>query len=359
MKSSESQDAAVAVIDPPSAGVRNQSAKKLRVLINLPAGFFSSPVLKSTFARLRKFATVQQTSHNTAAEIAPDLARADALIMWSWPAYTHDLLDQAPKLQFVGHLDIGQKAAKVALERALPVSVTRRAFSPAVAEMALSLTLSTLRQTSNYHAAMRQGREAWVKKFPDDIPADERELTGRSVGIIGFGAVGQRFAELLAPFRCSLRVYDPYLSSEAAAKFNAVGTDLNKLIRSSDVVVLCAASNSGSRHLLGQAEIDAFRKGAVFINVARAALVDTAALIERLKAQDMYAAIDVFDLEPLQRSSPLRKLPNVFLTPHRAGGTLGSVERIISMLVDDLEAHLNGRPRQYALSSKMIPALDA
>src|SRR6266550_578388 len=99
----------------------NGSSKKIRTLVNLPSGFFSTPILKDTFARLGRIAAVQKRSHNTADEIAPDLA--------------------------------------------LPVSVSRRAFSPAVAEMALALTLSTLRQISNYHAAMRRGRETWVRKF--------------------------------------------------------------------------------------------------------------------------------------------------------------------------------------------------
>jgi phosphoglycerate dehydrogenase-like enzyme len=225
--------------------------------------------------------------------------------------------------------------------------------------MALTLTLSTLRQTSVYHAAMREARETWIRKFPDDIPGNERELTGRPVGIIGFGAVGRRFAELLAPFKCKVHVYDPYLTREVAQRSNVIPSDLQKLIRSCDVVVLCAASNSGSMHLLGPDEISAFRKEAIFVNVARAALVDTPALLKRLNQQDMYAAIDVFDQEPLEKSSPFRKLPNVFLTPHRAGGILASVERIISMLADDLEAHLNGRPRQYTLTTQMIPSLDA
>ncbi len=333
--------------------------KKINLLINLPAGFHTAPVLKPTYARLAKIANLRKRSHNAGTEIAADLPWADAIIMWSWPGYTHELLDQATRLKFSGHLDISQSGARVALERGLAVSVTRRAFSPAVSEMALSLVLSTLRQTSNYHAQMRAGREPWIAKFPDEIPPHERQLTGRAVGLIGFGAVGQRLAELLAPFHCQLRIYDPFVPQEVIAKFGAERVTLKSLIRSSEIVVLCAASNPGSRHLLGKAEINAFRKDAVFVNVARAALVDTASLIARLKKNDMFAALDVFDKEPLDKSSPLRKLPNAFLTPHRAGGILESVQRIVSMLADDLEAHLAGKPRAYALHEKMIPALDA
>src|SRR5262249_51573086 len=158
----------------------------------------------------------------------------------------------------------------------------------------------------------------------------------------GFGAVGRRYAELLAPFRCTIRVCDPFLPAEVAEKAGVRLVKLPDLLKHSDVVTLCAASNSGSRHLLGKRELNLLRPRAVFINRAGAALVDTAALLARLKKNDLCAAIDVFDREPLEKSAALRKLPNVFLTPHRAGGLLASVQRAMDMLVSDLESHLAG-----------------
>lgn len=333
--------------------------RKINLLVNLPAGFFTAPVLAAAFARLEKSTVLRRTSHNTAAEIEADLAWADAVLMWSWPMLTPELLDQAPRLKFSAQLDVGQRAARIALDRKFPVSVARRGWSPAVAEMALGLILSTLRKISLYHAAMRAGTESWVRNFPNDIDPDERQLTGRPVGLVGLGAVGRRLAELLAPFQCPLRVHDPFLPDEMARQFGAAKVPVLELIKSSDVVVLCAASNPGTARLLGPAEIAAFRKGAVLVNVARAALVDTEALLTRLRSGDMYAAIDVFDKEPLAADAALRTLPNAFLTPHRAGGILASVERIMGQLIDDLEAHLAGRPRQYALTEAMLPSLDS
>src|SRR5688500_9886682 len=104
------------------------------LLINLPPGFFTLEVLRPVFARLEKLANVRTTSHNDAAPFAPDLGWADAVIMWSWPRYTNELLAAAPRLRFGGHLDITQSGARVALDRGLAVSVSRRAFAPAVAE---------------------------------------------------------------------------------------------------------------------------------------------------------------------------------------------------------------------------------
>ena len=132
---------------------------KINLLVNLPAGFYKTSALKPIFARLTRFANVRRRSWNTADEIRKDLAWADAVLMWSWPKLLPDLLDQAPRLKFAAQLDISQGAANVALERGLPISQGRSAWSPAVAEMALTLTLAALRKTSDYHAAMRAGND--------------------------------------------------------------------------------------------------------------------------------------------------------------------------------------------------------
>ncbi len=101
------------------------------------------------------------------------------------------------------------------------------------------------------------------------------------------------------------------------------------------------------------------RPNVVLVNVARAVLVDTSALVERLKCGDLFAALDVFDKEPLELDSELRLLPNAYLTPHRAGGIMASVQRILNYLIDDIEAVISERPRQHALMESMLPSLDA
>jgi D-3-phosphoglycerate dehydrogenase len=330
----------------------------MNILINLPEDFFRLPELIPSFERLRAMGTVRCANHNTADEIREDLAWANAVIMWSWPVFTAELLDAAPNLEFAGHIDMRPTAARIELDRGLAVSVSRHGFSPAVAEMALAIILSTLRRISDYHAQMKSGSENWVGSFPTDIDPLERELTGRSVGIIGFGRVGRRLVQLLEPFHCSLRIYDPFVNPDMISANGAIAVGLKEMLRGSDVVILCAASNPGSRHLLGRTEIALFRKDAVFVNVARSALVDTEALVERLQQGDLFAALDVFDKEPLESDSILRSLPNVYLTPHRAGGLIASVHRILDWLIDDLAAHIAGNERTHALTQEMLPGLD-
>lgn len=332
---------------------------KIDLLVNLPAGFFTHPDLADAFTRLDTLANVRKTSCNAADEILPHLQTADAVLMWSWPKITDEMLDRCPRLRFFAHLDVTQSMAKTLLGRGLPVSVAKRAFSPAVAEMALTLILSTLRRTPTFQAAMWAGHEEWVSQFPDDIDPHERQLTGRRVGLIGFGGIGQRLAELLAPFRCDIRVHDPYLPDAVAERFGVRNVSVDDLATHAEVLVLCAAANAGTRAILEARHIAALAPGAVLVNVSRASLLDGDALLARLRRGDLYAALDVFDREPLPADDPLRRLPNAYLTPHRAGGVIESVQRLLAYLTDDLEAFLEGRERRHPLDEAMIASLDA
>ena len=332
---------------------------KVRLLINLPSGFFRHPELTNVFERLSAFAEVRTGSCNSADEIMPNLKWAEAVIMWSWPKITAEMLDVCPDLKFFGNLDISQSGAKILLNRKLPVSLGRRGFSPAVAEMALTLILASLRRTSNYHSNMWSGSESWVKDFPGDIDPNERELTGRRVGIVGFGGIGQRLSQLLSPFECDIKLYDPFLPEEVVRKFGFPRVSLKELAGHSEILVLCAASNPGTASLIDADFIESMPENAILVNVCRASLVDEVALISRLKRGDLFAALDVFSVEPLPSDSELRSLPNVYLSPHRAGGVIGSVVRILNYVIDDLEAFTNGSERKHALNEKMLDSLDA
>jgi phosphoglycerate dehydrogenase-like enzyme len=330
-------------------------SKKLRLLVNLPPSFFTVPELKPHFARLSRFGAIRKRSHNTPEEIAADLAWAQAIIMWSWPVFDDKQLATAPDLRYLGQINTTGTTARASLKKGIALSEARHCWSPAVAEMALTLTLTGLRKVSQYHAAMREAKEKWVGAFPAEVDPLERELTGRSVGVVGFGGIGRRLAALLAPFSTDLRIYDPFVPAAAIAQAGGKRVGLAELIRHSDVVVLCAANTEGARHLLGRREIAALRKDCVLVNVGRSMLVDMKALEKRLRRRDMVAMLDVFDKEPLEKNAALRKLPNVFLTPHRAGGVMSSVQRALTMLTDDLEAQIRRTGRKYAVTEKMLP----
>jgi len=304
--------------------------------------------------RLEGLATLRQTSHDTQEQLAPDLAWAEAVLMWAWPDLDGAMLDRAPNLRFVGQINTTRPTVRACLTRGVAISEVRHCWSPAVAEMALALVLCGLRKVSDYHAAMRRAEERWVRQFPADIDPLERELTGMAVGLVGFGGIGQRLAELLQPFHVTLRIYDPFIPEVIVHQHGARQVPLLELARESDVVVLCAANTQEARHLVDRQVIAAFKANAVLVNVGRSMLVDTSALLERLEQGDLIAMLDVFDQEPLEPDSPLRRLPNAYLTPHRAGGLTSSIGRALTMLADDLEAFLAGEERRYAVTAEML-----
>lgn len=328
-----------------------------RLLINLPPTFFTTTAFQPEMQRLQASFQVRTTSHNTLDEILPDLRWAEAVLMWAWPALPADALASCPDLRMIAAINTNQTTVRSCYANQIAISEVRHCWSPAVAEMALGLILDGLRRISEHHMAMLTGTEEWVDAFPADIDPRERQLTGLPVGIIGFGRIGQRLAELLTPFQVQLRIHDPFISAAVAEKFNTRHTPVLELVESSDVVVLCAANNEGARSILGSKEIAALRKDAVLVNIGRSMLVDMPALVERLDRGDLIAMLDVFDQEPLEPDSVLRLLPNTYLTPHRAGGIHASVHRALNWLADDLESYFAGRPLQYAVTESMLSSL--
>lgn len=321
------------------------------ILVNLGKGFTECEALKPAFDRL---ATLGKLRHSTAAnpdEFRNELETANAWIGWGSPEPNASLLTDVKQLKWSGHINLTEEGALALLKHGVAVSEARRCYSPAVAEMALALILAGLRRTSEYHIGMRDGTMPWPNSgVPAKIDARERELTGMNVGIVGFGGIGQRLAEFLAPFHVQLRVFDPFVAGSVCDGYRAKSVPLMDVLEQSEVVVLCAANTARARRLVGEREVAALQKDAVLVNVGRSWLVDTPSLIARLERGDLIAMLDVFDQEPLEADSPLRTLPNAYLTPHRAGGLHSAWRRALDMLADDLEAFINGRELMHSLN---------
>jgi D-3-phosphoglycerate dehydrogenase len=332
-------------------------SQKPNILINLPPTYFTVPQLMAHFARLYEMGNVKTTSYNTPEEIAEDAKWADAIIMWAWPLLDDDLLAECKNLKFLGQIDSGQNQAAICVNRGLPLSNSRHGWSPSVAEMALTLILCGLRRVSEYHMKFRTNDESWVNDFPLDIDPRERQLAGRKVGIVGFGGIGQRLAELMKPFNVQISAYDPFLPDEVFGKFGAVSTELEKVCSENEIIVLCASPNASSHHLVNREMVESMQSGSLLVNVGRSWLIDMDALTERLQKGDMDAMLDVFETEPLESDSILRTLPNAFLTSHRAGGIYESLYRAITMLTDDLQAHLDGKPLKYQITANHIKGM--
>lgn len=167
------------------------------------------------------------------------------------------------------------------------------------------------------------------------------ELEGKTVGIVGMGAVGQEVAKRAQGFGVDLLGYDPYIGADEMAEYDTKKMELDKLLQKSDVVTAHVPVTDSTRGLLGEEEFATMKEGAYFINNARGAIINQDALVEALRSGGIRgAALDVYDMEPIPEDHPLLELDNVVTTPHLAGAAEEVISRHSKMLIDDIEAIL-------------------
>jgi phosphoglycerate dehydrogenase-like enzyme len=225
-------------------------------------------------------------------------------------------------------------------ERGIHVLGAGVAFGKAVAEMALSMALALARGTAQADRLFRQGKEVYGR-FSNQ---ESFLLSGAQVGFVGFGNLGRALLPLLAPFRCRIRVHDPWLPDRFLEEQGMEPTSLEDLLRASRVVFVLAGATAENRAMLNRRTLDLLPKGACLVVVSRASLVDFDALTDKLAAGELRAALDVFPEEPFPRRHPLRTLDNVLLSAHRAGSLASAYRLMGEMLVDDLGQILRGLP---------------
>lgn len=218
-----------------------------------------------------------------------------------------------------------------ARELGVPVYNAPGAFATAVAEVAIGYMLSLARHIVATDRAVRAGD--WPKW-------QGRELTGGTIGVIGYGAIGQRIGTLASAFGMTVLHHDPFLKAEPA-----VGTaaSLDDLAAQSDFVCLACALSDDNRHLVNKAFLARMQESAYLINVARGPLVDEAALIDALKARRLAGcALDVFEEEPIKRDHALLSMPGVILGSHNANNGRQAVEAVHGITLANLDKGLKG-----------------
>ena len=207
------------------------------------------------------------------------------------------------------------------------------AYGQAVAEYTLGLVLDLCRGISREDRAFRAGSE----RYNIDSSGDSILLQGADVGLIGFGNLGRALLPLLAPFRPTLRAYDPWLPDSVLRGHHVMPTGLAETLRASDIVIVLATVTPDSEQLLGGAELDLLPAGARLALVSRAAVLDLDALLDRVEQGRLTAAIDVWPDEPMPADHRARRLPGLVLSAHRAGGIPAAFAQVGEMAVDDLE----------------------
>jgi D-3-phosphoglycerate dehydrogenase len=252
-------------------------------------------------------------------ELRAAVAECEGMVVRSAVRVTAELLAAAGRLKVVGRAGAGVDTIDVAAARARGIAVlnTPGQNANAVAELALGHMLALARRLMPAHAALMAGR--WEKnRFSSGV-----ELGGKTLGLVGFGAVGRRLAALARGFDMEVLVYDPLVTPEAIAGSGARPAGWAELLAAADYLSLHLPLNDETRGLISREVIfSGLKPGAVLINCARGGLVDEAALAEALASGRLGGAgLDVFEKEPPDANHPLLSLENVVVTPHLGAST--------------------------------------
>lgn len=276
------------------------------------------------------------------------------LLCHGGPRVTARVLAGARHLRLVGELEGDRFAGRIDLRAAKEVGVlvvdTTHSSSWPVSEWALALALVGLRQHARFRDIVA-GQEMSHADYRTDAPA--RELTGKRVGMIGFGHIAWRLRELLVPFDVSVVAYDPYAPRELA---DALRVDFASLetVMGCDVVICLAPATPITTGMVGARELALLARDAVFVNVSRGVVVDTDALVAKARQQDAWFALDAHDPEPIAVDSPLRGLHNVFLSPHIGGMTVEAQPRFFTLMVDELERYYGGAEPRAQITDRVV-----
>lgn len=267
--------------------------------------------------------------------------------------FTERVLAQADALRLVvvargGPVNVNLDAATA---RGIAVCSTPGRNAPAAAELAVTLALAALRRIGEVHETMRAG--AWRSDlYAYDVCGGE--LDGADVGVVGFGAIGRRVASVLRALGAHVLVHDPFLDpAELPPGYEAA--TLEQLLECSRLVTLHARLTEETRGMIGAAQLALMPRGAVLVNTARGALVDADALADALSSGALGGAgLDVYEPEPLPVAHPLRRAPNVVLTPHLGGATRQTADRAVAMAAAETARWARGEPLRWAANPSVL-----
>ncbi len=268
---------------------------------------------------------------------------ADVLIV-NKVAITKDILNELPKLKFVATLATGfNQLDTVALrERNIPVSNIPSYSTNAVAQTVFSFILEFTNRVGHYTTSVKQGEWSKCKDFCYwNTPLNE--LSGKTLGIIGFGKIGKRVSEIALCFNMNVLVYTPSGKKEADERVKFVS--LNEVQKQADYISLHCPLTKDTNELVNKDFINNMKDGASLINTARGAVVNEKDVADALNSGKLsYFGTDVLSTEPPKKDNPLLTAKNTFITPHIAWAAYETRLRLLEILNGNIKAFLEGSP---------------
>jgi phosphoglycerate dehydrogenase-like enzyme len=281
------------------------------------------------------------------ADFYRELAAANPEILltcWKTPLLPEVL---PPRLRYLCHLAGSPRkvVTRAHIERGLLVTNWGNSISRVVAECALLHILSCLRHTCFWTTTLHH-EKGWKK---GDTRATS--LFGRRIGLHGFGSVARELVRLLRPFSVTISSFAPDITAATEKEFGIAGApSLDSLFADNDIVVELAPLIPATKYCVTEHHLRLIRPGGVFVNVSRGHIVDEEALVRVAREGKIFFGLDVFMVEPLPPSHPLRSLTNVMLTPHIAGPTVDRRRDAGAFALRNLRAYAEDRPLEALMT---------
>jgi len=322
---------------------------KFKVFITSRAfGKFS----ENAFKLLEEIAEVEKTKNEQPLkkdELIEKIKECHALIL-GIEKITAEIMDQAKNLIIIARYGVGYDNIDIeaATKRGIIVTYTPHANSTSVAEHTFALILSLLKKIVEANLSIKSGE--WIgTKFVGV------ELEGKTIGIIGTGAIGKKVARIAKGFNMNILLYDIIKDENLERNLNAKYVDLKELLLNSDIVSIHVPLTPETRHMISEEEFKIMKKNAIIVNTARGEIIDEKALIKALKEKWIAgAALDVFEKEPPDEDNPLLKMDNVICTPHSAAFTIDALKRMDKMIVEDVISALRGEKPKNIVNKEVL-----
>lgn len=285
--------------------------------------------------------------HRSEEEMISLLKDIDAAIVGLDP-FTAKVMDASPRLKVISRSGVGYDDIDVpaATERGVAVCTTPGLNHNAVAEYTFALMLQCARKLFENLQEGRSGGWAWHQG---------RDLAGRTLGIVGLGAIGKQVAKRARAFEMKVLAYDVVPDEPFAIQHGVQYVSLEALLQESDYVSVHLFLDPKSRHIINAGRLALMKPTAYLINTSRGGVIDSMALHDALRARRIAgAALDVYEKEPLEADSPLRKLGNLYISPHCSGASDDPRNAQIVMAAENALRVLRKEPPRYILNPEAL-----
>ena len=264
-----------------------------------------------------------------------DAVLGQARYILGQPPLSAETLARMPNLRAILNVEsnlLNNMPYEVLFERGIHVVTTGQVFAEPVAELGLAMALNLARGVIDADVAFREGTELWG----GDGNRSARLLSGSEIGVVGFGDLGRALNRVLSGFRAKIRVFDPWLPPSMLRDVGVEPASLSEVLAMSDFVFVVASVTSENKGFLGAEAFASMRKGAAFILLSRADVVDFPALMAAVETGHIVAASDVYPEEPLPADHPVRRLKGFVRSAHRAGALDSAFKKMGDMVLEDM-----------------------